>query len=79
MAELDFELFEKVHLNAIAGIAGAQEFNREEGYSFITGYSIGIGYMSIFGPVRIGIMRGNYKHEKYFNKTKGYISMGYNF
>jgi outer membrane translocation and assembly module TamA len=35
--------------------------------------------MSIIGPIKIGVMYGNYKREEYFNKIKGYISIGYNF
>jgi outer membrane translocation and assembly module TamA len=35
--------------------------------------------MSIIGPIKIGVMYGNYKKEVYFNKIKGYISIGYNF
>jgi len=29
--------------------------------------------------MKIGLMYGNYKREEYFNKIKGYISIGYNF
>ena len=45
----------------------------------ITGIGIGAGYMSIIGPIKIGLMYGNYSKEKYFNKIKGYISIGFNF
>jgi hypothetical protein len=77
--EIDIEIFEDFHLNAMADIFTVQEINRDNGYSLLTGYGIGIGYMSIIGPIRIGIMHGNYSREEYFNKTKGFISLGYKF
>ena len=78
-AEIDFELLEDFHLTAMADIFAVQETDRAGGYSLLTGYGIGIGYMSIIGPVRIGIMQGNYALEESFNKTKGYISIGFKF
>jgi NTE family protein len=77
--EIDIEPVENFHINAIVNIFTAQESNRDKGYSWLTGYGIGIGYMSIIGPIRIGIMHGNYSREEYYNKTKGYISIGFNF
>ena len=76
---IDFELFENFHLNAMADICAIQEKNRSKGYSLLSGYGIGVGYMSIIGPIKIGIMQGNYSREEYFNKTKGYFSLGFNF
>jgi hypothetical protein len=29
--------------------------------------------------LRVGVMYGNYKEEKYFSKIKGFISIGYKF
>ncbi len=77
--EIDFELVENLHLTAMADIFAVQETDRTGGYSLLTGYGIGLGYMSIIGPIKIGIMQGNYALEEYFNKTKGYISMGFKF
>ncbi len=77
--EIDFELLEDLHLTAMADIFAVQETGRTSGYSILTGYGIGLGYMSIIGPVKIGIMQGNYAPEEYFNKTKGYISIGFKF
>jgi len=77
--EIDIELFRDLHINIMADFYFAQEANRENGFSFLTGYGAGIGYMSVLGPMKIGIMTGNYEEEKFFNKTKGYISIGYKF
>jgi NTE family protein len=77
--EIDFELLEDLHLTAMADIFAVQETDRTSGYSLLTGYGFGIGYMSIIGPVKIGIMQGNYALEEYFNKTKGFISIGFKF
>jgi len=77
--EMDIELFKDLHINIMADFFFVQEANRENGFSFLTGFGAGIGYMSILGPMKIGIMMGNYEEEKFFNKTKGYISIGYKF
>jgi hypothetical protein len=76
---IDMEVFENFHLNVMANIFAAQEANRNSGFSLLSGVGIGAGYNSIIGPMKIGLMYGNYKREVYFNKIKGYISIGYNF
>ncbi|MGC1391018.1 MAG: patatin-like phospholipase family protein [Bacteroidales bacterium] len=76
---LDMELFEDFHLNFTANVFAAQEANRTSGFSLLTGIGVGAGYMSIIGPIKIGLMYGSYNREEYFNKIKGYISIGYNF
>ena len=76
---LDIELIENFHLTFMANIFAAQEANSNSGFSLLTGIGVGAGYMSIIGPIKIGLMFGDYKREQYFNKIKGYISIGYNF
>jgi NTE family protein len=76
---IDFELVESFHLNVMANISAIQEIYRKSGFSLLTGIGIGAGYMSIIGPIKIGLMYGNYSKEIYFNKFKGYISLGFNF
>ena len=76
---IDMDLFENFHLNFSANIFGIQEAYRNSGFSLLTGFGIGVGYMSIIGPIKIGVMYGNYKKEEYFNKIKSYVSIGYNF
>lgn len=78
-AGVDMEVIENIHLNVMANIFAAQEANRGNGFSLISGAGIGAGYNSRIGPMKIGIMYGSYKNERYFNKIKGYISIGYNF
>jgi NTE family protein len=78
-SEFDLELYEKLHLEMMANVFAISDFHTSKKLSILTGYSIGFGYLSIIGPVRIGIMNGQYNHETYFRKTKGYISIGYNF
>jgi NTE family protein len=78
-ASFDIEPVESFHLNLMANISAIQEANRNKGFSFLTGIGIGAGYMTIIGPIKAGIMYGNYSKEKYFNKIKGYISIGFNF
>ena len=75
----DIEPVESFHLNIMANIFLVQEAYRSKGFSLLSGLGIGAGYMSIIGPIKIGLMYGNYRKELYFHKIKGYISIGYNF
>ena len=50
--ELDLELFENFHVNMMADIFAAQEADRNKGFSLISGYGLGVGYMSIICPMR---------------------------
>jgi len=77
--DIDLELIENLHINIMANIFAVQEVNHNAGFSLLTGYGAGIGYMSIFGPLKIGIMHGNSYPDRYFKKTKGFISIGYKF
>jgi NTE family protein len=76
---IDIEPVESFHLNIMANIFVVQEAYRSKGFSLLSGLGIGAGYMSIIGPIKIGLMYGNYRKELYFHKIKGYISIGYNF
>jgi NTE family protein len=77
--DLDIELVDNFHMNIMADIFAVQEVNRDKGFSLMTGYGIGFGYMSVIGPMRIGLMHGNSNRDEYLKKTKGFISIGYNF
>jgi NTE family protein len=77
--EFDWKLLKDLHLNLGANIAEAREAGRNSGYSLIAGYGAGLGYMSILGPVKVGIMHGLYSREIYFRQIKGYISVGFQF
>jgi NTE family protein len=78
-SELDIKLSENIHINLMANLFAVQEANHNKGIRLFSGYGIGFGYMSMIGPIKIGLMNGNSVREKHFNKTKGYISIGYNF
>jgi outer membrane translocation and assembly module TamA len=43
------------------------------------GFGIGIGYMSVIGPLKAGLMYGSGNAERYFQPVKGYISIGFSF
>ena len=77
--EFDWEILRDLHINLNGNIFAAREADRGNGYSLLAGYGLGIGYMSVMGPLRAGIMQGFYKREKYFNQVKAYISVGYLF
>jgi hypothetical protein len=78
-SELNIRFYENIHLNLMANIFAVQKVNKNKGISLYTGIGLGLGYMSIIGPIRIGLMYGNSDPEKRFTKTKGYFSLGYNF
>jgi len=76
---LDYKAAEKIHFNLISDLFAAQEVNRNDGFSYISGYGLEAGYESIIGPLKIGVMHGNYDRGTFFRKTKAYISIGYKF
>jgi NTE family protein len=78
-AALDYKAADKIHLTLISDLFAAQEADRNNGFSFISGYGLEVGYESIIGPLKTGIMHGNYDRETYFRKTKVYLSIGYKF
>lgn len=77
--DADIEILRDLYLNIITGIFAIQEMDRDRGYSLLAGYGIGLGYMSVIGPVKAGLMHGLYSREIFYNPVKGYISVGFSF
>ena len=77
--DTDFEFLDKLHLNLKSNIAIAREPSREDGLSVLGGYGLGIGYMSIIGPMEVGFMHGMSSTDRYYDAVKGYISIGFSF
>lgn len=77
--DFDLELTKDLHLEIMANVAAIEKAESNTGLSFLGGYGLGIGYMSIIGPLKIGIMHGNSGPDEYFNKIKGYINIGFKF
>ncbi len=75
----DIEFRKDLHLCFIANFAVAHEPVKEKELSLYGGYGLGLGYMSIIGPLKIGLMQGFSDNEMYFRSLKGYISIGFNF
>jgi outer membrane translocation and assembly module TamA len=63
----------------LTNVAIAKEPGKSEDFSVLGGYGLGLGYMSIIGPLKIGFMHGFSSSERYYNAIKGYISIGFNF
>lgn len=78
-ADLDIEVFKDVHLTLMANIFAVKENPYDENISLFTGFGLGVGYMSIIGPLRIGIMNGLSDNNRYSEAIMGYISIGYRF
>lgn len=75
----DIEIIDNLHLTADANIFALQEPDRYHGVGLLAGYGIGIGYMTIAGPIRIGLMHGLYSQHLFFKQVKGYVNIGFNF
>ena len=76
---LIFEFYKDLHLSLITNVAIAREPGISDNLSILGGYGLGLGYMSIIGPVKIGFMHGLSSSERYYSAIKGYISIGFNF
>jgi NTE family protein len=77
--DADLEFHEDLHFNLMTNIALAKEPGQDSDFSVLGGYGLGMGYMSIIGPMKIGLMHGISSSKRYFNAVKGYISIGFNF
>jgi NTE family protein len=77
--DTDFEFYEKLHLTLMTNIALAREPDQAGDLSIFGGYGLGLGYMSIIGPMEIGFMHGISSTSRYYNSLKGYISIGFSF
>lgn len=75
----DLEIATDLHVSLEGNIFGIQEPDRVNGVSILGGYSIGLGYMSIAGPIRIGLMHGIYDRELLYKPVKSYASIGFTF
>ncbi len=51
----------------------------EKEFSLFSGYGLGLGYMSIVGPAKAGLMYGSKSYGTGTGKVKGYVSIGFNF
>jgi NTE family protein len=75
----DFEVTKDLHLSFGANLFAIQELDRAKGFSLIGGYGLGIGYMTIAGPIRLGVMHGLYAREVFYKAVKPYVSIGFTF
>lgn len=78
-AGIDIEPVPSLHLFFNTSLYAVQEHERLGGYSLYNGYGLGMGYNSIIGPVKIGLMYGRNRNSSLFNDLKGFISVGYYF
>lgn len=77
--EADVEIFRNIHINLITNTFAVQEAGRGNKFSIFSGYGLGMGYLSIIGPVKAGIMYGRNRYDSIDRKFNGYVSIGYNF
>ena len=77
--EIDIEAFNNFHITLIADVFAIQDIYHYKGYNLLAGFGAGAGYMTLAGPIKVGIMYGENPFDNYFNSFKGYISLGFNF
>lgn len=77
--DTDWEILRDLHAGLLTSFALAKEPSREEDFTVLGGYGLSLGYMSVIGPSRIGIMHGFSSTQRYFSELKGFISIGFNF
>ncbi len=77
--EIEIEVFRDLHLSLETDIFTVQSIYMDKGYDLLAGFGMEAGYMSILGPIRFGFMYGKEPYDNYFNKFKGYLSIGFNF
>jgi NTE family protein len=75
----DIEIMTDLHLDIDLNLFAMGEPDRVDGFTIMGGYGIGAGYMTVAGPVRIGIMHGFYDRHIFYRRIKGYVSMGFTF
>ena len=76
---MDIMLIKDLHLGIMADFAATDNMVFPKKISFLSGYGIELGYNSIIGPIRAGVMYGSYNNEVHYSPVKTYISIGYNF
>lgn len=77
--ETDIEFIRDLHLNLMADISAVEDNNYPYELVVMSGFGLGLGYNSIIGPVKAGVMYGMTPGITHFNNLKGYLSIGYNF
>ena len=77
--DIDYEIIEKLHFTLTTGFTALYDQGTTGNFSFLAGAGAGAGYLSVIGPIKVGIMYGFYEKEEHFKRLKGYITIGYNF
>lgn len=77
--DADIEILRDLHLEVMTDAGIAREVEAGPALSYMGGIGLGLGYMSIIGPVRAGFMYGLSSRERYYSDFKGFIAIGFNF
>lgn len=77
--DADIEILRDLHINLMTDVFAIQELDRDIGFSLLAGYGVGLGYMSVIGPLKVGMMQGLYSKEVFYKSVKGYVSIGFSF
>ena len=77
--QMNITLLKDLLLNIMADFAATDNTVSQKQLKFLSGYGLGLGYNSIVGPIKAGVMYGLYENEIRFTPLKTYFSIGYNF
>jgi len=77
--ETNVTLAQDLYLSLHSDFFVIQEPGNISGFSLLGGYGAGIGYMTIAGPIKLGVMHGIYNKEIFYPPVKGYLSIGFRF
>ncbi|MFO7575279.1 MAG: patatin-like phospholipase family protein [Bacteroidales bacterium] len=77
--DANITLLKDLYLTCHSDFFIIQEPGNSNDLSALGGYGIGLGYMSIAGPIKVGVMHGIYNKEFFYPPVKGYLSIGFRF
>ncbi len=75
----DVEIAKDLHLSVDVNVFAMKEPYQGSSLTLMGGIGTGAGYMTVAGPIRIGIMYGLYDRQVLYRNIKGYVSMGFSF
>jgi hypothetical protein len=77
--DANISLFRDIYITCHSDLFILQEPGVKNQISMLGGYGAGLAYMSVAGPIRLGLMHGFYNKERFYSPVKGFLSIGFNF
>lgn len=77
--EIDIEPLYQFHILLTADLFAVENIYLDSDYYLLAGAGLGVGYMTLIGPLRAGISYGRNPFNTWFSDVNGYLSIGFNF